>query len=250
MLITTILLTLVMRQLWRWTRFHVTCIAGPLLLVDLMFWGSSMLKVPHGGWFPLLAAFLIYLVMSTWRKGRKLLYERLRSRTLALDLFVQSAFEQGHNPKRVPGAAVFLSGTPDIAPVVLLHNLKYNKIVHEKTVILSFVVEESSHVPEEDRVDVKDLGHGFFSVVARYGFMESPHILDVIELASAKGVQFERRTTGFYLGRESIILGKARAMPRWRALLFATMARLAQGPSGFFGIPPNQVVELGVQIEL
>lgn len=188
--------------------------------------------------------------MSAWSQGRKILYERLQERTLSIEDLVTSVFGQGHIPKRVSGAAVFLSGTPGIAPVVLLHNMKYNKIVHEKTVVLSFVIEETSHVPDEERIQVKDIGYGFFSVTARYGFMESPHILDVIELASAKGVQFERRTTGFYLGRESIVLGKKLAMARWRAYLFSTMARLSQGPTGFFGLPANQVVELGVQVEL
>jgi KUP system potassium uptake protein len=250
MLITTILLMIVMRETWKWPAWRIALFSGPFLIVDASFWVSTMLKIPHGGWFPLLAALLTFAVMSTWKKGRSLLYERLRKRTLSLENFVASVFEHGSKPKRVPGAAMFLSGTPNVVPVVLLHNLKYNKVLHEKTVVLSFVFEETSHVPVEERVEVNDLGHGFYNVVAHYGFMESPHILEIIELASEKGLQFERRTTGFYLGRESIVVGKSKGMAKWRTHLFATLSRLAAGATSYFGIPANQVVELGVQIEM
>ncbi|MBI2425210.1 MAG: potassium transporter Kup [Candidatus Hydrogenedentes bacterium] len=250
MLITTLLLIFVMRERWHWSWLRVSCIAGPFIVIDLAFWLSSMTKVPHGGWFPLLAALLIYVVMATWRRGRKALSDHFRNRTLAIDQFVESVFRHGHRPKSVEGAAVFLSGTPDVAPVVLLHNLKYNKIVHDKTVVLSIMIEDRSHVPQEERLVVKELGFGFFSITAHYGFMESPHVLDIVELAAAKGVQFDRRTTGFYLGRESILIGKHPGMAQWRGQLFATLSRLAQAPTAFYGIPPNQVVELGVQIEL
>jgi KUP system potassium uptake protein len=250
MLITTVLLMIVMREAWKWPLWHVVLLAGPFLIVDIAFWISTLLKIPHGGWFPLLMAILVFAVMSTWKKGRGLLYERLRKRTLSLDNFVASVFEHGSKPKRVPGAAVFLSGTPNVVPVVLLHNLKYNKVLHEKTVVLSFVFEEISHVPDEERIEVTDLGHGFYNVTAHYGFMESPHILEIIEKASEKGLQFERRTTGFYLGRESIVVGKSKGMARWRTNMFAMLSRLATGATSYFGIPPNQVVELGVQIEM
>lgn len=250
MLITTLLLMYVMRERWGWSNLHIACVAGPFILVDFAFWIATLTKIPHGGWFPLLAAALIYTLMASWRMGRKVLSDRLEGRTLPIESFVESAFQHGHRPKSVDGAAIFLSGRPNVAPVVLLHNLKYNKIVHSKTIILSFVIEERSHVPSSERLEVKDAGYGFFSITAHYGFMESPHILDIVELASQKGVQFERRTTGFYLGRESIVLGAKSVLPRWRGQLFATMSRLAQAPTAFYGIPPNQVVELGVQIEI
>ncbi|MBM3288961.1 MAG: potassium transporter Kup [Candidatus Hydrogenedentes bacterium] len=250
MLITSTMLAVFMREAWKWPWYRIAMTAGVFLVIDLIFWSSTMLKVPHGGWFPLLAGLVLFLVMTTWKKGRGLLYDRLRKRTLSLQNFVESVFEHGSKPKRVPGAAVFLSGTPSVVPVVLLHNLKYNKVLHEKTIVLSFVFEETSHVPEDERVEVADLGHGFFNVIAHYGFMESPHILDIIDRASEKGLQFERRTTGFYLGRESIVVGKSKGMAKWRTQLFATMSRLATGATSYFGIPPNQVVELGVQIEM
>lgn len=250
MLITTLLLIFVMRERWKWSVLHISCVAGPFIVIDFAFWVATMTKVPHGGWFPLLAAVIIYTVMGTWRMGRKALSDRFKNRTLAIDKFVESVFQHGHRPKSVDGAAVFMSGTPDVAPVVLLHNLKYNKIVHDKTVVLSIVIEERSHVPDEERIEVKELGYGFFSITAHYGFMESPHVLDIVELAAKKGVQFDRRSTGFYLGRESIIIGEKPTLPRWRGQLFGTMSRLAQAPTAFYGIPPNQVVELGVQIEL
>lgn len=250
MLITTVLLATVMREAWKWPVWRIAITITPFLVVDVAFWISTLLKIPHGGWFPLLVAAVIFSVMTTWRRGRSLLYERLRKRTLSLDNFVASVFEHGSKPKRVPGAAVFLSGTPNVVPVVLLHNLKYNKVLHEKTVVMSFVFEEASHIAPENRVEVRDLGHGFYNVVARYGFMESPHILDILELASEKGLQIERRTTGYYLGRESIVIGKSKGMAKWRTRLFAILSRLASGATSFFGIPPNQVVELGVQIEM
>jgi KUP system potassium uptake protein len=250
MLITSIMLSIYMREAWKWSLARVAMTAGVFFVIDVTFWSSTMIKVPHGGWFPLLAGIVLFVMMTTWKKGRGLLYDRLRKRTLSLENFVASVFDHGSKPKRVPGAAVFLSGTPNVVPVVLLHNLKYNKVLHEKTVVLSFVFEETSHVPLDERVDVADLGHGFYNIVAHYGFMESPHIFEIIEHASEKGVQFERRTTGFYLGRESIVVGKSKGMPKWRTQLFATMSRLASGATSYFGIPPNQVVELGVQIEM
>ena len=250
MLITSTLLAIYMRHAWKWPVYKIALTAGVFIVIDITFWASTMMKVPHGGWFPLLAGVVLFMIMTTWKKGRGLLYDRLRKRTLSLENFVASVFEHGSKPKRVPGAAVFLSGTPNVVPVVLLHNLKYNKVLHEKTVVLSFVFEEISHVPDEERVEVTDLGHGFFNVVARYGFMESPHILEIIEKASEKGLQFERRTTGFYLGRESIVVGKSKGMARWRTNMFAMLSRLATGATSYFGIPPNQVVELGVQIEM
>ncbi|MCC6794368.1 MAG: potassium transporter Kup [Candidatus Hydrogenedentes bacterium] len=250
MLITSALLAIYMRHAWKWPMYKIALTAGVFIVIDITFWASTMMKVPHGGWFPLLAGVVLFMIMTTWKKGRGLLYDRLRRRTLSLDNFVASVFEHGSKPKRVPGAAVFLSGTPNVVPVVLLHNLKYNKVLHEKTVVLSFVFEEISHVPDEERIEVTDLGHGFYNVIAHYGFMESPHILEIIEKASDKGLQFERRTTGFYLGRESIVVGKSKGMARWRTNMFAMLSRLATGATSYFGIPPNQVVELGVQIEM
>ena len=188
--------------------------------------------------------------MSTWRKGRQVLAERLYQRVLPLDDFVRSVIPQETQLVRVPGAAIFMSGNPSSTPPVLLHNIKYNRVLHETVAIMNVVIEETPHVSQTDRLNVQDLGHGFYRVKARYGFMESPNIKEILALCAEQGLVLDAQTVGFFLGRESIITTSKPGMAKWRQRLFALMARNAQGASPFFEIPPNQVVELGVQVQL
>ncbi|GMW01331.1 MAG: putative potassium transport system protein kup [Candidatus Hydrogenedentota bacterium] len=250
MFITTVLLAVVERELWQWRIQKVVVVTVLFLVVDLAFWGSTLLKIPHGGWFALLVAAVTYLLMSTWRIGRAALREKLHGRTLTFDSFVTSVTLPGAEVTRVPGTAVFLSGSPQMVPVVLLHNLKYNKVLHERVIVLSVLNLEQSTVTTDERVTIDDMGHGFYRLQARYGFMESPDIKEILELAERQGLTVDRRTTGYYMGRESIVLSARGHLPRWRVKLFATMSKLAHGVTGFFGIPANQVIEIGVQIEL
>ncbi|MBI5091184.1 MAG: potassium transporter Kup [Candidatus Hydrogenedentes bacterium] len=225
MLITTLLLFSVMRELWGWRLAPALLLTGAFLMFDIGFCSATMLKVLHGGWFPLVVGVTIYTVMITWRKGRQILGERLGERMLPLDMFVPNVTDETmeHRPVRVPGAAVFMSGNHQGTPPVMLHNIKYNKVIHETVAVLTVIVEETSHVPRAERVTVENLGHGFY---------------------------LELRTTGFFLGRENIRITKRPGMAAWRQHLFAILARNAYGAIGFFEIPPNQVVELGVQVEL
>ncbi len=250
MVITTLLLYVVARELWKWRRWTTLLLIGTFLVFDLGFCTSALLKIPHGGWFPLLAALGTYTLMSTWRKGRQVLAERLYQRVLPLDDFVRSVIPQETQLVRVPGAAIFMSGNPSSTPPVLLHNIKYNRVLHETVAIMNVVIEETPHVSQTDRLNVQDLGHGFYRVKARYGFMESPNIKEILALCAEQGLVLDAQTVGFFLGRESIITTSKPGMAKWRQRLFALMARNAQGASPFFEIPPNQVVELGVQVQL
>jgi KUP system potassium uptake protein len=239
--------------------------------VDLAFFGTNLFKIPDGGWFPLLVAAIVYLFMSTWKRGRARLAELVLENTLPIDLFLADIGKR--KPVRVPGIAVFLTSVRGGAPPVLLHHLKHNKVLHEKVILLSVIGQEIPQVDEGGRVRYRELGEGFCEVVANYGFMETPDVpslLQSLELEAGDGrrLKVEVMTTSFYLGRETLIPLERRrrvaasrpapggetghrepAMPRWRKKLFIFMTRNAQSATAFFGLPPNRVVELGAQIQ-
>ncbi len=248
MVITTILMNIVVRRLWGWRPWVSALFTGPFLVINLSFFGAAMVKVPQGGWFPLVVAVVVFTVMTTWRRGRQILGERLSNQMLPLDVFVQSI--RLSPPVRVPGTAVFMSGNPNGTPLVLLHNLKYNKVMHEKVIFLTVVTEEVAHIRDEDRVEIEDVADGMYRVLAHYGFMESPNVPHILELCRRKGLETRLREIAFFLSRERLIPTKKRGMAIWREKLFAFMSRNSTAATSFFGIPPNQVVELGVLIEL
>jgi KUP system potassium uptake protein len=250
MLITTLILYVVARHVWGWGRAMTRVLLVGFLVIDVAFCSSALAKIPEGGWFPLVAALGVYILMSTWRKGRQILGARLYQRVPPLDDFVTKIIPAEANLTRVPGAAIFMSGNPLGTPPVLLHNIKYNRVVHETVAIMNVVVEEAPHVKHSERLKVENLGYGFYRVRARYGFMESPNVKEVLDLCAEQGLKLDEMTTGFFLGRESIVITNKPGMAKWRQSLFALMARNAQGASPFFEIPPNQVVELGVQVQL
>ncbi len=252
MTITTLLFAVVARSLWHWPLWRVSLIVGALLLVDLAFFGANLLKIPDGGWFPLLVAALIYLLMSTWKRGRDRLSQIANENTLPIELFLNDIARR--KPPRVPGVAIFLTSVEGGAPPVLLHHLKHNKVLHEKVVLMSVRTEEFPMVDDDERVHCSEMGEGFYQVVARYGFMETPDVPTALRLLGAPGatkpVQLKPMEASFYLGRETIIPTRKGWMPRWRKKLFAFMARNAQSAAAFFNLPPNRVVELGAQIQL
>lgn len=250
MLITTLLLYIVARDLWGWRPWVARLVICCFLVFEVSFCSSALLKIPYGGWVPLVIGICSYTLMTTWRKGRQILGERLYNRVLPLDTFVQSILPNETQLARVPGAAIFMSGNPTGTPPVLLHNLKYNKVVHETVAIMNVAIETSPHVSPENRLRVENLGHGFYRVKVRYGFMESPNMRDILALCAAQGLVIEPRTVGFFIGRENVIITENPGMAKWRQRLFAFMARNAQGATPFFDIPPNQAVELGVQVQL
>jgi len=270
---TTVLLLVVARTHWRWSLLKVALLGGLFLVVDLAFFGTNLFKIPDGGWFPLLVAAIIFLLMSTWKKGRARLSEIVLENTLPIDLFLSDIGKR--KPVRVPGIAVFLTSVRGGAPPVLLHHLKHNKVLHEKVILMSVMGQEIPQVDETDRVRFRELGEGFCEVVANYGFMETPDVPSVLrsltlEYGEGRQLRVEVMATSFYLGRETLILIDRRrkdarvpprtgfgadtapprpVMARWRKKLFIFMARNAQSATAFFGLPPNRVVELGAQIQ-
>jgi KUP system potassium uptake protein len=253
MSITTMLYYEVMRTRWQWPLWKAGGIAGLFLAIDLSFLGANLIKVAHGGWFPIVVAIGIFTLMATWKQGRALLAGILRENSLPMDLFLQDI--KRRRPPRVPGVAVFLTSAAGGAPPVLLHHLKHNQVLHERVILLSIVTKDIPSVPEKDRIQCTELGEGFCTVLAHYGFMETPDVPTILRALEPPpprglGIKINLMQTTFYLGRETLIAtGRAR-MARWRKKLFIVMTRNAQPATAFFGLPPNRVVELGAQIQL
>jgi len=248
MLITTLLAFVVARRLWGWPLWAAASLTLVFTVIDLAFFGANIIKVAQGGWFPLAIGLVIFTLMATWKRGRQILSDRLREESLPVDLFLADV--AGRKPLRVPGTAVFMTGNPTGVPPALLHNLKHNQVIHERVVFLTVLTEEEPHVPETRRFALEELGNGFFRMVVRYGFMQTPNLLEVLRRAEREGLSFNLMKTTFFLGRENLIASKRPGMAIWREKVFIFLSRNAQGATGFFGIPPNRVVELGAQIEI
>ncbi|HEU5050819.1 MAG TPA: potassium transporter Kup [Gemmatimonadales bacterium] len=248
MVITTLLFFVVARERWRWSTPVAVVIAGFFLVIDLAFWGSNLIKIPHGGWFPLVVSGLMFTLMTTWRRGRQVLADRIGSGLMPIGSFLRSLAQS--EIQRVRGTAVFMYGNPEATPPALLHNLKHNQVLHQRVVLLIVETAERPHVPPEARAAVDDLGAGFFRVFLRYGFMEEPDVPAALAALGPAGLEFKPAETTYFLGRETLIRSGRKAMSGWRAALFVVMARNARTASSFFRLPPNRVVELGAQIEL
>lgn len=248
MVITTLLVLVLARRAWGWNGFKLGLGIVFFLLVDLAFFSANALKIGHGGWIALLIGAVIFTLMVTWKDGRALLNQRLRENAMPLDLFLQS-LTRG-STLRVPGTAVFLTSTPDGVPNALLHNLKHNKVVHERLVLLTVVTEEIPRVEDRDRVTVHCLGSNTYRIIIRYGFTEDPDLPHALALCEPYGLSFEMMDTTFFLGRATLIPTDRAGMALWRERLFANMFRTATRPMDFFRIPYNRVVELGTQVEL
>jgi KUP system potassium uptake protein len=238
----------VARQHWNWSALRAGSFLAFFLAIDLAFFAANLLKVPHGGWVPLAIAFGVFVLMSTWKQGRFILGAILRRGSLPIDLFLEDVARR--RPVRVPGTAIFMTSDAEGAPVVLLHHLKHNKVLHDQVVLMSIRVTEVPEVPAAERVTVEPLGQGFQRVTAVYGFMQQPDMRDILRCAEAAGLRPGRPTEiSYYLGRERLFpTGRAR-MAGWRKRLFVLMARNAQPATDFFSLPPNRVIELGAQIE-
>ena len=249
MVITTMLFYVVARERWKWSLLHILPVVAFFLFIDLSFFGANILKLPQGGWVPLVIAGSIFLLMDTWKRGRRVLSEQLLERSMPIDLFLNDI--GNHPERRVPGTAVFMTGTAEGIPPALLHNMKHNKVVHKTVVLLTVITEEFPHVAKEQRVEVKELGHGFFRVVAHYGFMQDPTMTDMLAAMKPHGLSLHPMDTTFYLGRDTLITSKKKTgLSPWRKAIFTFMSRNARSATAFFGIPPNRVVELGAQIEI
>jgi KUP system potassium uptake protein len=238
----------VARSRFGWSRLRAGVPAAFFLAIDLAFFLANATKIGHGGWFPLLVGAAVFTAMTTWKTGRHILAQRLSETTLPVDLFLQDVART--NTHRVPGTAVFMFGNPTGVPPALLHNLKHNQVLHETVVLLRVDTEETPAVDPARRVAVEDLGHGFFRMVMRYGFMEDPDVPGVLAEVKHCGLELRPMRTTYFLGRETLIASKRPGMAVWREQLFAVMSRNARTATSFFGLPPNRVVELGAQIEL
>lgn len=247
MVITTILFVVVARGRWRWPLWSVILSTSAFMIIDLAFFGANVLKIVHGGWVPLALAVALFAIMSTWKTGRANLSALLRSGALPIDLLLNDIVRR--RLLRVPGTAVFLTSETESAPVVLLHQLKHNKVLHEEVVLLSVRSAEVPDVEENERMEITPLGQGFYRIVASYGFMETPDVPALLLSARSAGIRADPLTTSYFLGREQLIATGTTPMAQWRKKLFAFMSRNAQSATEFFGIPPNRVVELGAQIE-
>jgi KUP system potassium uptake protein len=246
MLLTSMLMFVTMREVWGWSLFLSLAVAGLFVIVDLSFVCANLMKVFEGGWFPLVVAALVFFLMMTWRQGREALMRKLERDTLPLANFIA----QVRTKDRVPGTTVYLTSRVDVVPVPLLHNLKHNKVLHARIVLLHVVTENIPRVPQERRVEVTHLGSNFHAVVARYGFVEQPDVPRALEDCRAHQLNFDMMDTSFFVGRVTIVArGRSRLTAiRWR--LFEAMHRNALAATEFFRIPPNRVVELGGQVEL
>jgi len=248
MLIDSILIFVVMRRLWRWPLAAAIAIAVPLMVVDLTFLTSNAHKIPEGGWFPLLIGGIVFTLLTTWKRGRAVLMQRLAEDAMPLDVFIQSI--EASPPTRVPGTAVFLTSTQNRVPHALLHNLKHNKVLHERVVFLTVVTRDIPFVPDEERFEIKSLGCDFFRMTVDYGFKEDPDVPEMLEDCGRKGFTFDMMETSFFVSRETIIATVTPGMAMWRERLFVSMSKNATKASEFFQIPTNRVVELGTQVEL
>ncbi len=247
MLIDSILLMAVVILKWRWSWPKVVGLGLLLFVVDISFFVSNATKIPYGGWFPLVVALVVFVLLTTWKRGRALLAARARADALPIDAFLQSACRRLH---RASGTAVFLTHDTEGVPTALLHNVKHNKVLHERVLLLTVLVEEVPHVPPEDRAEVRGLGQQFFRVLLRYGFQDEPDIPKALSDSQRFGFTFDIMDTSFFLSRETVIPSSHPGMALWREHLFAWMARNAATSMDFFEIPPNRVVELGAQVEI
>jgi KUP system potassium uptake protein len=248
MLITTLMLGFLVWKVWRWNRWLAAGTIGLFGLVDGTYFASNITKIPDGGWFPLAVAAVLFTVLTTWAKGRRLMRTRLEDTGMPLPVFIKSAALSAH---RVGNTAVFMSASADGVPSALLHNLKHNQVLHERVLILTVLVEELPYVDAGNHLQVTDEGHGFYRVVLRYGFMEDVDIPRALSALTCIGAPFDMMNASFFLGRQKLVASTDKpGMALWRERLFAWMSRSSESAMEFFKIPTNRVVELGSQVQI
>ncbi|MEO8777300.1 MAG: potassium transporter Kup [Rhodanobacter sp.] len=249
MAIDTALTMIVARRMWHWNRAVVMLVALVLLTIDLSYFGANTLKIPDGGWFPLVLGLFLFTVMTTWRRGRELVVREIKQSGLALAPFIDNMTE--HPPIRVPGTAIFLTANQEAVPHALLHNLKHNKVLHERNVFLTVAILETPVADADERIQITRLSEDFYSLELHFGFAEDPNIPLALTQCTREGLSFDMMDTTFFLSRESIVSSERRpGMARWRDKLFAFMARNALPATAFFQIPGNRLIELGAQLEI
>ena len=247
MLIDSILISVVLRQMWNWNRFAVAGLLVLFFAVDFTYLSANLLKIPAGGWFPLLVGAIAFTLLTTWAKGRQLMISRMNEASLPMEIFIKSA---APSAARVPGTAVFMTSASSGVPHALLHNLKHNKVLHERVVLLTVRIEDVPYVKSEKRLETKDYGSGFYRVMLRYGFMEEIDVPAALAQLKDIGSQCRMMDTSFFLARQTLLPSSRPGMAIWREKLFAWMLRNAESAMEFFKLPTNRVVELGSQVEI
>jgi KUP system potassium uptake protein len=248
MLMTTILVLVVMRRLWHWSLHVVVPLAVAMLTVDLAFFGANLMKLGSGGWFPLALGIVVLVVMTTWQRGRELLSAHIRDQGVPLAPCVTSL--RDHPPIRVPGTALFLTMEPTLVPQALLHNLKHNKVLHERNAILTVEVLDEPFVPAHERVSIEPMGDRFYRIRARFGFAEDPDVPAALDACAVRGLGFDLMETTFFTSRENIVPGDRTGMASWRDRLFAFLTRNALPATAFFRIPDNRLIEIGRRVAI
>ena len=248
MVVTGIMAFVLIRKAWHWSLPAAAALMVPFLLIDVTFLGANLLKVYDGGWVPLVLAAVIMVVMYTWRRGSRLLFEKTRRQEISLDQLVHML--ERKPPLRVPGTAVFLTSTPDSAPTALMHSLKHYKVLHERNVILTIETADTPRVDPAERVRIEPVGETFSRVVLRFGFTESPNVPNALAIARRHGWQFDIMSTSFFLSRRSLKPAAHSGMPRWQDRLFIMLTRIANDATDYFHIPTGRVVEVGTQVTI
>ncbi|HEK1010065.1 TPA: potassium transporter Kup [Pseudomonas putida] len=248
MLMTTILVSAVMLLLWKWPPVLAVPILIGFLFVDGLFFAANVPKIVQGGAFPVLAGGVLFLLMSTWKRGKQILVERIDEGGLPLPVFISSIRVQP--PHRVEGTAVFLTARPDAVPHALLHNMLHNQVLHSQVVLLTVVSEDRPRVPDQERFEVEAYGDGFFRVLLHFGFMDEPDVPAALKLCHLDALDFSPMRTTYFLSRETVIASRLEGMSRWRGNLFAFLLKNANGNLRFFNLPLNRVIELGTQVEI
>jgi len=253
-LMTTGLMYTVARTWWGWSKTRALLLVGPFFIIDGAFFGANILKVKDGGWVPLAIATMIFILMTTWQRGRMIVRGLLVDASIPLDVLLKDLGDENPDkrfrPARVPGTAVFLTSESKDAPLVLLHHLKHNKVLHDHVVLLSIISAPVPEVPVTERVEVTTFPHNFGRIKAKYGFMQTPNVPEILALATERGIIAKPSETTYYLGRENLLPTGTKPLATWRKRLFIFMSRNARPATQFFGIPPNRVVELGAQMEI
>jgi KUP system potassium uptake protein len=247
MLIDAVLISVVLLGLWKWNRVLAVGLLALFFTVDLAYFGANMLKVPDGGWFPLLVGAVAFTLLTTWAKGRQLLLSRMDEASLPMEIFIKSA---ATSATRVPGTAVFMTSSASGVPHALLHNLKHNKVLHERVILLTVKIQDVPYVPEEKRAETQDYTAGFYRVIIHYGFMEEVNIPAELAKLEGCGPACKMMDTSFFLARQTLIASSRPGMAIWREKLFSWMLRNAESAMEFFKLPTNRVVELGSQVEI
>jgi KUP system potassium uptake protein len=247
MFIDTCLLTVVLKSLWRWKMWYAAPLLAIFFLVDIGYFTSNLMKVPTGGWFPLVVGLFIFTLLTTWARGRQLMITRMNEASMPVTVFIKSA---ANSATRVPGTAVFMTTSADGIPHALLHNLKHNKVLHDRIMLLTVKIDDVPFVDEKRRIELKDLGNGFFRMIIRFGFMEETDVPSVLARVETCGPQFKMMDTSFFLARQTLIASARPGMAIWREKLFSWMLRNAESAMEFFKLPTNRVVELGSQVEI